>query len=467
MNSSPYPVPKVSFGGWIKRISQALWIENFANKTKFFTFVFVLFLIFFAASLIVFSTSVVIAQGNQILSEKNQEQNTKKLQSINHTVEQPHLQQPFVLNPLISSVLNQLFPEKEQSQTLLFDDTFNKEENQYLTYSEQVARRNEITKKLLQAYPKKLTIYTNDKTAWPQDLLVQVETLFGPVTEYSETQFIQHNIQNEVWIGVKRNDKGTYDWWTWEHTWFFNSPKPKTSILLSYIDWFGTSKQQYELQQAIKLNNYDNLIEWDMVKQLKQSPIVDIQALMLFFVFLLFGIPMFFATAQASSWDQSRSKNVQEPYIMMKIPVWAVLVKESLSSFWPLVLGAALSALICGLLIGVDTRYVVALFGVVATGVGVVWFLLQLNMFLMVVFERPFGRTLARMFMMPMLFLPYYFFRWFVVSELYNVVLGKTLQEFPLYTFWIGFPIAFFAGTFFLMAASWRVGKYRKGFSPA
>lgn len=220
MNSLQQSVSNVSFWGWIKRISQALWIENFANKTKFFTFLFVLFLVFFLSSLIIFSTSVVIAQGNQIFVERNKQYNSEKLQSINHKVEQKPSQQPFVLNPIISSVINHLFPEKESGSTYSFDDLLKKNDTTNQSYNQQVEEYNARTKRLVEASKKKLTIYTNDKTAWPQDLLAQVEDIFGPVTEYNETQFLQNNIRNDVWIGVKRNHQGTYDWWMWEHTWF-------------------------------------------------------------------------------------------------------------------------------------------------------------------------------------------------------------------------------------------------------
>lgn len=325
-------------------------------------------------------------------------------------------------------------------------------------------------KKSLEKYKNKprLQVYTNNLSLWPETVRGHVESMFGPVREINEETYL-NTLQRKgnAWVGV-RDEKGVLSWRGWGPASFLNSyDDSQVQVLQNYIGAVGGIYQKHYLDEIRETPQYQSLPHW-------QGPIIfptftpiDLRALSLFVVLAVFVFPTLLAASQAITWDFNRNKNVYEPYATMKIPVWGVLLKESLSGFWYWVMWAVITAVLCGLVVSTELSYWVLLMGMIALGLSGCWLNLQINMFLVVTFQTPVGRQLARVLVMPFFFLPYHLFRVFGATEILQILDGKSLDQFNWIWMWGATIVCFILGIAVLRLAAWRVGRYRKGLAPS
>lgn len=325
------------------------------------------------------------------------------------------------------------------------------------------------TKRLENMGPQRLHVFTDNPHSWPVEMRGPIETMFGPLTVVSEQQYVDnHQRPDTVFVGTAMVD-GKRVWWERKSTSLYGWKKPyrgQLDILEEFIEEAGRMEQERYLWHVKHSEAYTSLPQWGKPYALVQFAKIDVRALSLFMVLGMFAVPAFAAAAQAITWDFNRNKNIYEPYATMKAPVWSVLLKESLSRFWHVFVLVMCVAVIGGMFVDHSGYYVGYLLTFVALGSGVCWANLQLNMFFVITFQSPVGRQLARLLVMPFVFIPYHLFRVFGIGQMVQIVGGKTLEEFSWWVFALLAVACWMGGWGILLFAAHRVGKYRKGFAP-
>lgn len=454
----------MSMLGWLQRIAIMLWLETTADRWRFFarTVVFGAICLIFTGLFVV--SIATISESNTALSQIHQTQTERQLQNLKGThVRLPSVEPKYSLPPQTTAAILKLIGGQSEVAADAPPTPQSIEERAQLA----AHRANEKLDKLRTT--QRIVVYTNNRQAWPNNTLAQIEHMFGAVKEVNEQEYLDR-VQNgrNVWIGV-RNDQGHFEWWVWKKETLFGYqwPSRQIEVVTSYIGAMGRIHQQQYLDGVKQSVEYTALPSWPAPSVLKMFSSIDVRALSLFLVVAVFVFPTLLAASQAITWDFNRNKNVYEPYATMKIPVWGVLLKESLSGFWYMVAWATLTAFVCGLLVNRDLDYLVFLMGMIALGLGGCWLNLQINMFLVVTFQTPVGRQLARLLVMPFFFLPYHIFRVFGASEILNILGGKPLEDFHAGWVWSAAVVCAGLGVVVLWLGAWRVGRYRKGFAPS
>lgn len=336
---------------------------------------------------------------------------------------------------------------------------------------ERVAQAAQTAEKLLSAKGS-LEVFTNDPSLWPTEVLRHVERWFGPIQTMDEATYHQRNGPASVWIGVS-GPPNSLRWRViqkaplWGIAFGKYRPAYDSYVLVQYITSVGKAHQDQYLSEVAQTPEFQKLPHWTAPELHQLTTKTDLKALALFGVLALFVLPTLFAATQGLTWDFNRQKNVFEPYATMRIPVWGVLLKESLgSSFWYFIVWTMATALLAGLLIDQSWPYLAFLLGVVALGGAGCWLNLQINMFWVVTFQTVWGRRLGRLLIMPFFFLPYHLFRVLGVKEILEILDGKTLHDYNVWWLWGMAGGCVFAGAAILLGSAWRVGRYRKGFAP-
>lgn len=336
---------------------------------------------------------------------------------------------------------------------------------------ERVAQAAQNAEKLLSGKGS-LEVFTNDPSLWPPEVLRHVERWFGPVRIMDEATYHQRNGPASVWIGVS-GPAQALRWRViqkaplWGIAFGKYRPAYDSYVLVQYITSVGKAHQDQYLSEVAQTPEFQKLPHWTAPELHQLTTKTDLKALALFGVLALFVLPTLFAATQGLTWDFNRQKNVFEPYATMRIPVWGVLLKESLgSSFWYFIVWTMATALLAGLMIDHSWPYLAFLLGVVALGGAGCWLNLQINMFWVVTFQTVWGRRLGRLLIMPFFFLPYHLFRVLGVKEILEILDGKTLHDYNVWWVWGMAGVCVFAGMAILLGSAWRVGRYRKGFAP-
>lgn len=454
---------------WLRRVGLMLWLETIADRRKFIVQT-LLFASFAALFWLLFSASIAaISQANQHLGSMY----SRMAQAKAHELGAPPIQVP---------VVDQKYSVSEETSKLLFkllrfgpsssakdDWDYKRPAASPRTIEERLKNAAYDAEHSLKKYKdaRPLQVYTNNPHLWPQDMRAQVEKMFGPLKTVDEETYLNSIQKNgNVWIEV-RNVEGQLRWRGWgpESFWKSNSEN-QINVLNNYINAVGEVYQTHYLEGIYNSSEYQALPHW-------YAPIfqtfvpIDVRALSLFLILAVFVFPTLLAASQAITWDFNRNKNVYEPYATMKIPVWGVLLKESLSGFWYWVVWAVITAVLCGLVVSTEFSYVGLLMGMIALGLSGCWLNLQINMFLVVTFQTPVGRQLARVLVMPFFFLPYHLFRVFGATEILQILDGKSLAQFNWIWMWGATAVCFILGVAILRLAAWRVGRYRKGLAPS
>lgn len=450
--------------GWLRRIVVMLWMETIADRWRFFarTVVFGVICVGFTGLFLI--AMATISESNIALSQIHQTQTQQQLEGLKGPqVRLPNVEPKYSLPAQTTESILKLIG----GNTELAADPAPTPET--VEQRENLAVRKAYDK--LEKFPpsQRIEVFTNNRQQWPKNTLVHMEQMFGTVREMDEQVYLDHK-QNgrNVWVGV-RQEAGQFEWWMWKKETLFGYqwPARQIDILNTYLTSGGQAHQQQYVDEIKKTPEYTNLPHWAAPAVLKTFSAIDVRALSLFLVVAVFVFPTLLAASQAITWDFNRNKNVYEPYATMKIPVWGVLLKESLSGFWYMVAWATLTAVVCGLLVNREAAYIGFLIGMVALGLGGCWLNLQINMFLVVTFQTAVGRQLARLLVMPFFFLPYHVFRVFGASEILNILGGKPLEDFNAAWVWAAAVVCFVIGALVLWLGAWRVGRYRKGFAPS
>lgn len=452
---------------WLRRIGLMLWLETVGERRKFiaktvvFAIVAVLFWLMFAAIM------ATISQANQSLGSLYTTMAATEAKKLGKDpIAVPRFDKKYSVSQETGQILLKLIKSDYSKNT----DPYDPPSPVPRTVEERLANEAYTAKRNLEKYKNdpRLQVYTNDLSLWPHTVRGPVESMFGPVLETDEETYL-NTLQRKgnAWVGV-RNDKGVLHWRGWGPASFLNVYADSQALVLqNYIGAVGEIYQKHYLDEIRETPQYQSLPHWEGPVIFPTFTPIDVRALSLFFVLAVFVFPTLLAASQAITWDFNRNKNVYEPYATMKIPVWGVLLKESLSGFWYLVIWAVITAMLCGLVVSLEPSYWALLMSMIALGLGGCWLNLQINMFLVVTFQTPVGRQLARVLVMPFFFLPYHLFRVFGATEILQILDGKSLEQFNWVWIWGATATCFAVGVAVLRLAAWRVGLYRKGLAPS
>lgn len=451
---------------WLRQIGLMLWLETIADRRKFIARTIV-FAIFAALFWLIFAVSVsTISQANQSLGgvymrmAQGQAHNTGSA-----PIKVPDVDGKYLISEETSKILLKLIRSGSSHQ-----QEYNPPVASPRTVDERLKNAAYEAEHELEKFKTapRMQVYTNDPQLWPAHVRAQVEKMFGPLKTADEEAYLNGVQKNgNAWIQVRKNSEGQLQWRGWGPESFLDTKfDTQPQILNSYINAVGRVYQTHYLDEVQASEEYQNLPNWYATMFPTFAPI-DVRALSLFLILAVFVFPTLLAASQAITWDFNRNKNVYEPYATMKIPVWGVLLKESLSGFWYLVVWAVITALLCGLVVSHDLSYWIFLVGMISLGLAGCWLNLQINMFLVVTFQTPVGRQLARVLVMPFFFLPYHLFRVFGATEILKILDGKSLQEFNWMWMWGATVVCVVLGVAILRLGAWRVGRYRKGLAPS
>lgn len=452
---------------WVRRVGLMLWLETIVDRRKFVarTVVFGIFAVFFW---LMFAAIVAtISQANQSLGSLYTKVAANDSQKPGDApIAVPTFDKKYSMSGETGQILLKLIQSKPPTR----ETPYNPPTHFPRTVEERLANEAYIAEQSLEKYKKspRLQVYTNDLGLWPPNVRAQVEKMFGPVRESNEETYLNTiQKQGNAWIGVRSED-GQLRWRGWGPASFLKTnDHSQVKVLENYIGAVGDVHQKHYLDDVRETKEYQALPHWGSVPVFSTFTPIDVRALSVFLVLAVFVFPTLLAASQAITWDFNRNKNVYEPYATMKIPVWGVLLKESLSGFWYMVLWAVITALMCGLIVSHEAAYLGLLTAMIALGVAGCWLNLQINMFLVVTFQTPVGRQLARVLVMPFFFLPYHLFRVFGATEILSILDGKILEDFNASWVWGMALVCFAMGTTVLALGAWRVGRYRKGFAPS